>query len=749
MEEKEVVIKSKIQQQREGLPIYSFRDDLIEAIKQKKILIVIGETGSGKTTQIAQYLFESGFAEKGIIGVTQPRRVAAVSVARRVSEEINCKLGDKVGYTVRFSDCSSSETKIKYMTDGCLLRECLIDPLLTKYSVIILDEAHERSVHTDILFGLMKVTIEKRPDLKVLITSATLDDGKFSTFFNDCPTFFVPGRSFPVDIFYLEKKSKSTNFIESALDTILQIHEHEAEGDILVFLTGQSEIEDACRRLKKKFSKLLNENPELTQLLVLPLYAALPPQEQVKVFEPTPYRTRKVILATNIAETSLTVDGIVYVVDPGFVKQKMFNPRTGMETLEVVEISQVAAQQRAGRAGRTRPGKCYRLYTKKDFETLEPATIPEIQRTNLVNIVLSLKVLGIDDVIGFQFLDSPDPLLIIQAVKQLYLLGALDSNGKITALGKQMGMFPLDPSFSRILLASIQYNCVEEILTIISMLSIENLFYKPSDKKLSEEVDQIRRQLFLELDKSVSSDLIGDPFFFLFIYNTWKKKKHPSEWCREHYFQPRLLEEADDIRNQLIEIMKKEKLYSFPSHNKKRSHLDENSETLYESIAQALCTGLFMNTAKKLASAPISKFSSKDHFSYLILKLQTIAHIHPISCVPFSSKPTPLWIIYNELLSSSHIFMRIVCAIKYEWVRDSLQKRNNINLNQLLGRDVDYLLHTLQDTHIDSSSTASTDESSSSNQRSTEELDKKFARKNDDESIQAAKNRYLKRKKKK
>jgi ATP-dependent RNA helicase DHX8/PRP22 len=317
-----------IKRQKENLPIFNFKKDLLKSLSEIKenVLIIIGETGSGKSTQISQYLIEANYHKSGIIGITQPRRVGAVSVARRVAEEFGCDIGDEVGYTVRFSNVTSSRTIIKYMTDGILLRECLVDSNLKNYSVIILDEAHERSVNTDILFGLMKMIIKKRLDLKLLITSATLEETKFSSFFHDCPIFIVPGRSFPVEIFYVEERP--VDYVEASLDIILKIHENEPQGDILLFLTGQSEIDQACKRLQKKFQKLLidrGSDKEIKDLLILPLYAALPPSEQVLVFQSTPMNTRKVVIATNIAETSLTVDGIVYVIDPGYVKQKGFN----------------------------------------------------------------------------------------------------------------------------------------------------------------------------------------------------------------------------------------------------------------------------------------------------------------------------------------------------------------------------------------------------------------------------------------
>eukprot|EP00112_Aurelia_sp_Birch-Aquarium-sp1_P006162 Seg1687.9 transcript_id=Seg1687.9/GoldUCD/mRNA.D3Y31 product="ATP-dependent RNA helicase DHX8" protein_id=Seg1687.9/GoldUCD/D3Y31 len=344
-----------ILEQRQGLPIYKLRDQLVKAISENQILIVIGETGSGKTTQMTQYMAEEGFTSMGKIGCTQPRRVAAMSVAKRVSEEFGCRLGQEVGYTIRFEDCTSAETKIKYMTEGMLLRECLLDPDLTQYATIMLDEAHERTVHTDVLFGLMKKTVQKRKDLKLIVTSATLDAVKFSTYFFEAPIFTIPGRTFPVEVLYT--KEVETDYLDAALITVMQIHLTEPPGDILVFLTGQEEIDTSCEILYERLKSL---GPEVPELVILPVYSALPSEMQTRIFDPAPPGSRKVVIATNIAETSLTIDGIYYVVDPGFVKQKVYNSKNGIDQLVVTPISQAQAKQRAGRAGRTGPGKCYR-----------------------------------------------------------------------------------------------------------------------------------------------------------------------------------------------------------------------------------------------------------------------------------------------------------------------------------------------------------------------------------------------------
>uniref|UniRef100_A0A1B0CY45 RNA helicase n=1 Tax=Lutzomyia longipalpis TaxID=7200 RepID=A0A1B0CY45_LUTLO len=428
-------------EQRQSLPIFKLREDLIKAVNDNQILIVIGETGSGKTTQITQYLCESGFSARGKIGCTQPRRVAAMSVAKRVAEEF---------------DCTSPETIIKYMTDGMLLRECLMDLDLKSYSVIMLDEAHERTIHTDVLFGLLKQAVQKRPELKLIVTSATLDAVKFSQYFFEAPIFTIPGRTFAVEVLYT--KEPETDYLDASLITVMQIHLREPPGDILLFLTGQEEIDTACEILYERMKSL---GPDVPELIILPVYSALPSEMQTRIFEPAPAGSRKVVIATNIAETSLTIDGIYYVVDPGFVKQKVYNSKTGMDSLVVMPISQAN-----GRIGMK----------------MLPTPVPEIQRTNLATTVLQLKTMGINDLLHFDFMDAPPVESLVMALEQLHSLSALDDEGLLTRLGRRMAEFPLEPNLSKMLIMSVALNCSDEVLTIVSMLSVQNVSTGPTDK---------------------------------------------------------------------------------------------------------------------------------------------------------------------------------------------------------------------------------------------------------------------------
>ncbi|MCL4120142.1 UNVERIFIED_CONTAM: hypothetical protein GTU68_023811 [Idotea baltica] len=614
-------------EQRQSLPIYKLRDELIKAISDNQILIVVGETGSGKTTQMTQYLAEAGFTIKGRIGCTQPRRVAAMSVAKRVSEEFGCRLGQEVGYTMRFEDCTSSETIIKYMTDGMLLRECLIDPDMSTYTCIMLDEAHERSIHTDVLFGLLKQAVAKRPELKLIVTSATLDAVKFSEYFNQAPIFTIPGRTFPVEILYT--REPETDYLDAALITVMQIHLSEPPGDVLVFLTGQEEIDTACEILYERMKALGSDVPEL---IILPVYSALPSEMQTRIFEPAPPGSRKVVIATNIAETSLTIDGIYYVVDPGFVKQKVYNPKTGMDSLMVTPVSQAGAKQRAGRAGRTGPGKCYRLYTERAYrDEMLPTNVPEIQRTNLASTVLQLKAMGINDLLGFNFMDPPPTDAMVMALETLHSLSALDDEGLLTRLGRRMAEFPLEPNLSKMLIMSVHLQCSEEILTIVSMLSIQNVFYRPKEK-----------QALADQKKAKFNQAEGDHLTLLAVYNSWKNNKFSSAWCYENFVQMRTLKRAQDVRKQLLGIMDRHKL---------------DVVSCMKNVARAqkaICSGFFRNAAKK-----------DPQEGYRTLVDSQVVYIHPSSAL-FNRQPE--WVIYHELVQTTKEYMREVTTIDPKWL---------------------------------------------------------------------------------
>ncbi|KAJ1553986.1 DEAH-box ATP-dependent RNA helicase prp22 [Cladochytrium tenue] len=613
-----------IKEQRESLPIYKLRGELVRAIDGNQVLVVVGDTGSGKMTQ---YLAEEGFTSRGMIGCTQPRRVAAMSVAKRVAEEVGCRLGQEVGYTIRFEDCTGPETKIKYMTDGMLLREALIDGDLGRYHVVILDEAHERTMATDVLFGLLKETVKRRPDFKLIVTSATLDAEKFSTYFFNCPIFTIPGRTYPVEILF--SKDPESDYLDSALITVMQIHLTEPPGDILLFLTGQEEIDTAAEILYERMKALGSTVPEL---LILPVYSALPSEMQSKIFEPAPPGARKVVLATNIAETSITIDGIYYVVDPGFVKQNTYDAKLGMDALVVVPISQAQARQRSGRAGRTGPGKCYRLYTETAYRNeMLPNSVPEIQRMNLSNTVLTLKAMGINDLLNFPFMDPPPVQTMITAMELLYQLGALDTEGLLTRLGRRMAEFPLDPSLCKMLILSVDLACSDEILTIVAMLSVQNIFYRPKEKQAQADAKKAK---FHQPE--------GDHLTLLAVYNGWKAARFSNPWCYDNFVQARSMRRAQDIRKQMLGIMDR--------YRQDVVSCGRNTAR----VLRAVCGGFFRHAAKK-----------DPQEGYKTLIEGTPVYIHPSSAL-FNRQPE--WVIYHELVLTTKEYMREVVAIEPKWL---------------------------------------------------------------------------------
>ncbi|CAD5215395.1 unnamed protein product [Bursaphelenchus xylophilus] len=623
--------KLSLAETRKTLPVYSFRDEFLEAVADNQVLIVVAETGSGKTTQLPQYLYEAGYCKDGKrIGCTQPRRVAAMSVATRVAEEVGTKLGHEVGYTIRFEDCTSEKTRIKYMTDGMLLRELLNEPDLGTYSVMMIDEAHERTLHTDILFGLVKDIAKFRPDLKLLISSATLDADKFSQFFDDANIFKIPGRRFPVDIFYT--KAPEADPLKAAETTVLQIHLTQGlPGDILVFLTGQEEIESMEEALNERIKHL---GKRIKQLIVVPVYANLPSELQQKIFEPTPSDARKVVLATNIAETSVTIDGISYVIDPGFVKQNSYDSRSGVEHLQIVTVSKAAANQRAGRAGRTGPGKCFRLYTPHAYKNeLDDQPIPEIQRTNLANVILMLLTLGIDDVVHFDYLDPPPNETVAAALEHLFALGALNHKGILTKLGRRMAEFPCDPAMSKMIVMAEKYGCTSEIISIASMLSVNAaIFYRPKNQII--HADTARKGFWSPA---------GDHITLLHVYERWKEANYSVQWCVDNFVQYRTLKRARDIRDQLEALLEKVEIA-----------LTSNDDPT--PIRKAIASGFFYNIAA------LDKTGA-----YKTVRNRHTVQIHPHSSL-FEDRPR--WVIYHQLMATTKEYMREVIEVESSWINE-------------------------------------------------------------------------------
>nr|CAG8520039.1 15449_t:CDS:2 [Entrophospora candida] len=676
------MVSQRLIKQRESLPIYPYKQQIIEAIQKENLLVIIGETGSGKTTQIPQYILES-YPDCKLIGVTQPRRIAAITVANRVSEEQGSKLGEDVGYCIRFDDCTSSKTRLKYMTDGVLLREATLDPNLRHYDIIIIDE------ETDVLFGLLKTTHRLRPELKILVMSATLNVEKFADFFDGCSIFMVPGRTYEVSIIHHREtkiSSLKSAFVQRAIETSMYIHTNEPPGDVLVFLTGQNEIERACREILAQerdlnYRKDVKYYDKVRGLVVYPIYANLETFEQKSIFEEPPRGIRKIVFSTNIAQ-------VKYVIDSGFVKQKMYEPSTGMDALLVVPISQAAATQRAGRAGRTAPGKAFRLYNRESYEQMIEETVPEIQRSSLLGTVLSLKKIGIKDILGFEFIDPPDSALVKNALKQLFLLEAINENGNLTELGEEMTKFPLNPFLSRVLVASAkQLRCSKEVAVIVAMLSVEEIFVTPRDQDKLELADEMRREFYHPS---------GDHMTLLNVFDAYRDSGYSREWCREKFINYRSLSMARNIRDQLYDLMKKSDLPIIScritederrsgdgdqhSHKKRRTKQSYHRKYDHELIIESFSSSYYINLAKVHSHKPIfyhyiSSTSSNDsvdsNSSLLALNISPTSSLHPDNKIVRMENLD--WVIYHSILYTTKAIMKITSRIRFEWVQKRLE----------------------------------------------------------------------------
>ncbi|ESK90497.1 atp-dependent rna helicase prh1 [Moniliophthora roreri MCA 2997] len=637
-----------ILEQRANLPIAKGKEALINEFRSNDVCVLLGETGSGKTTQVPQYLLESGLAGNGMIAVTQPRRVAATSLAARVAAEQNVKVGSLVGYSVRFDERSGPDTRIKYLTDGMIVRELLSDPLLSKYSILIVDEAHERSLRTDLLIANLKTIQAQRNGssdvkgkgkerenpanpLKIIVMSATLDAEKFAKFFSGSKVIYVQGRQHPVTIYH--SSQSQVDYVDAAMRTFFQIHTDQPPGDVLIFLPGQEDIES----LEKSIRLYANQLPQNQQdVLVCSMYASQAPGQNAKVFNSTPPNTRKCILATNIAETSITIPGVKYVIDTGKCKEKRYlakNTGGGFDTLLTRDITKSSAMQRAGRAGREGVGYCFRLYTEDSFNSMALSAEPEILRCGLASPMLQLKCLG-QDLETLDLMDKPDTDSMISALKTLFLIGALDQTGQITQLGREMAAFPLEPVYSRAVLASKEYGCTSEVLTIISVLSTSSkLFIDSSEQR--DTVSEVRRKF---------RHASGDHLTILNVVRAYRdvalseNKSGRREWCRKHFLNERALIEANDIREQLQQTCGRLGIDS------KVSCSDKD-----EPIIQALGHGLVANTA----------FLQPDG-SYKQTMGQSVVKIHPSSSLCDKKAPT---IIYDEVVYTNQIYARGVSII--------------------------------------------------------------------------------------
>ncbi|CAG8598124.1 15544_t:CDS:10 [Dentiscutata erythropus] len=627
-------VAQRLKEFRKELPIWKEREKLVQTVKENETIIVIGEMGSGKSTQTPQFLLEAGLISNGAIALTQPRRVAAISLAKRVANEIGTKLGHRVGYSVRFDDTSSQSTVIKYLTDGMLLRELLSDPLLLKYCVIILDEAHERTMRTDILFGMIKRVQDARKNdkscnpLKVIIMSATLNAQKFASYFNTTTILQIPGRQFPVSVNY--SFVAQPDYLDAAFTTSTQIHTNQPPGDILVFLPGQEDIE-ILEKLITEYGTTLP--PDKLKIITCLLFAALPTEQQTKVFDPSPPGTRKIILATNIAETSITINGVRYVVDTGKCKMRKFNSRVGMESLSIENISKDSADQRMGRAGREAPGFCHRLYTEEEYNKMEKNTEPEIKRCNLASIILLLKAFGIDNVLEFDYLDAPSRSLLKRALEQLFILKALNNQGKITDLGRKMSEFPLEPAYAKVLIASEQMSCTREVINIVSLLSVDSIFFSPQDQR-----DQA-----LDMKKKFISPL-GDLITYLNLLRSYETHKGDLDWCKQNFVNKRNMKHVINVRKQLIQLCTRMNISPTTT-------CDED----YELLLKCMLCGFFRNSA----------ILQPGNNGYKTVGNNQVVNIHPSSTL-FNKKNEA--VMYTELVLTSKPYMKNVSVIQSSWL---------------------------------------------------------------------------------
>ncbi|KAL5841523.1 hypothetical protein ACOSQ3_012126 [Xanthoceras sorbifolium] len=643
---------ASIEKQRQRLPVYKYRTSILYLVETHATTIIVGETGSGKTTQIPQYLKEAGWADGGrVIACTQPRRLAVQAVASRVAEEMGVKVGEEVGYTIRFEDVTNKGvTMIKFLTDGVLLREMMNDPLLSKYSVIMVDEAHERSISTDILLGLLKKIQRRRPELRLIISSATIEGKSMSAFFQarksrhqmegeelprmEPAILSVEGRGFNVQIHYVEEPV--SDYVQAVVSTVMLIHDQEPPGDILVFLTGQDDIDTAVQLLTEE-ARTNRKNS--SGLIILPLYSGLPRAEQELVFSPTPRGKRKVVISTNIAETSLTLEGVVYVVDSGFSKQRFYNPVSDIESLVVAPISKASARQRAGRAGRVRPGKCYRLYTEEYFvNEMSAEGIPEMQRSNLVSCVIQLKALGIDNILGFDWPASPPPEAMIRALEVLYSLGVLDDDAKLTSpTGFQVAEIPLDPMISKMILSSSELGCAEEILTIAAMLSIQSIWV--SSRGAQKELDEAKLRF---------AAAEGDHVTFLNVYKGFLQSGKSSRWCHKNFINYQSMKKVIEIREQLRRIAQRIGIVL------------KSCESDTQVVRKAVTAGFFANACRLEASSQSGLYKT--------VRGSQEVYIHPSSVL---FRVNPKWVVYHSLVSTDRQYMRNVISIDPSWLLEA------------------------------------------------------------------------------
>ncbi len=611
------------------LPIHDKTEEIISAVSNHQVTVLIGETGSGKTTQTPIILCKAGFAKQGMIGITQPRRLAATSVAGFVANLMGIELGTTVGYKIRFDDKTARKTAIQFMTNGILLRELQSDPLLRKYSVIVIDEAHERNIEVDLLLGLLKKLLKKRSDLKLVVMSATIDAEKFVNFFatdTTVPLVLVEGRSFPVEVIHLEKDLFSDQVIPTVVKTVTSLHRSKDDGDILVFMTGK---EDISRVVKELYVH------ELKNAVMIPLYSGVESIDQSVLLGNIPGK-RKIIVATNIAETSLTVEGVKYIVDTGYVKQSHFHPKAGIESLDVVAHSKAGCIQRQGRAGRTSSGVCYRLYSARSFAERPEFTMPEIKRINLAKVVLIMEKLGIPDVENFDFIDAPDRQALREAYQTLMILGAIDwRERRITELGIKMSEIPLEPRLAKMVLEAAKTRCVKSIVAFAALQSVPNVFARPKGKEA--EADQAHAEF-----NHPKSDVLT----LLNVWNRYQAAGQNPGWCRERFLSARALEEVALANQQILDILE-------------QSGIPLPSTTNEEVILRCVVSGLVYN---------LLEHHSRYKYTAVFHQVEDV-HLHPSSSLYQS---LPRFVVATQLIHTAKLYARDCTAVPTEWLAELL-----------------------------------------------------------------------------
>ncbi len=613
----------------EALPVTARRAEIAQAIENHRVVIVCGETGSGKTTQLPKICLDIGRGLAGLIGHTQPRRIAARATAARIAQELKSELGQYVGYKIRFTDRTSPKCYIKLMTDGILLAETQSDPLLEQYDTLIIDEAHERSLNIDFLLGYLKQLLPRRRDLKLIVTSATLDAERFSRHFGGAPIIEVSGRLHPIEIRYRPfDDRKDVDLNDAIVDAVDEAH-REGPGDVLVFLPGEREIREAAEALRK------HHPPGLE---VLPLFARQSAQEQARVF--APHQGRRVVLATNVAETSLTVPGIRYVIDTGLARIKRYSHRNKVEQLQVEHISQAAAKQRAGRCGRVSSGVCFRLYAEEDFNERAPYTAPEILRSSLAGVILRMKSLHLGDVENFPFLEAPLPRMIADGYTLLAELGAIDETTKeLTPVGRELAKLPLDPKIGRMILAAREHGCLKEMLIIAAALSVQEPRERPQEQAAA--ADQAHAKW-----KDEKSEFLSYLKLWAAADQVWKHETSSKQkaWCRANFIGWLRLREWRDVHGQLMTLCHE--------HGWKENQLPAS----YEAIHKALLAGL-------LGHIGLINEEDKSYFGARGIKFW----IHPGSAL---AKKAGRWIVAAELVETSRLFARCVAKIEPEWLEE-------------------------------------------------------------------------------